>query len=163
MRISTTIGLSILLISLSACGKETLDVAQDVGILPAGCGTEGARLEANIDGEDYCASAQVLAVGDGSSVVVTGIDLLGNTLILQLDTLAVGDHAMTEAANGALYMQSGTSYTVAPDVSGVLTISSHDPATRKLEASFAVPVFNEMNGVTKQLQGNLEVSYSTEG
>jgi hypothetical protein len=163
MRIGTSIGLLLLVISFSACGKEALDVAQDVGILPSGCGSDGARLQASVDGEDYCASAQVLAIGDGTSVMITGLDLLGNTLVLQLDTLGVGEHAMTEAANGVLYMESGNSYTVAPDVSGVLSISSHDPATRTLKASFAVPVYNALNGVTKQLQGNLEVGYSTEG
>ncbi len=163
MRITNSIGLLVLAISFSACGKEALDVAQDVGLVPSGCGNEGARFQASINGEDYCASAQILATGDGSSVIVTGIDLLGSTLILQLDTLAVGDHAMTEAANGVLYMQAGTTYTIAPDAAGVLSVSTHDQAARKLKASFDVPVFNEMNGVTKQVQGTVDVTYSTGG
>jgi len=163
MRINSTIGLLVLALSFSSCAKETMDVAQDIGLLPSGCGTDGARFQASVAGSDYCASAQLLATGDGSSVIVTGIDLAGSTLILQLDTLGVGNHAMNEANNGVLYMQAGTTYTIAPNVSGVLTISAHDPATRTLKASFNVPVYNEMNGVSKQVQGDVEVTYSTGG
>lgn len=163
MRINSSLGLLVLALSFSSCAKETLDVAQDIGLVPNGCGSDGARFQASVAGSDYCASAQIIATGDGSSVIVTGIDLVGNTLVLQVDTLAIGAHAMNEANNGVLYMQAGTTYTIAPDVSGLLTISSHDPATRTLKATFDVPVFNEMNGVSKQVQGDVEVTYSTGG
>jgi len=163
MRITSSLGLLVLALSFSSCAKETLDVAQDIGLLPSGCGADGARFQASIAGSAYCASAQIIATGDGSSVIVTGIDLAGNTLVLQLDTLAVGEHPMNEASNGALYMQAGTTYTIAPNVAGVLTISAHDPDARKLKASFDVPVLNEMNGVTKQVQGEVDVTYSTGG
>lgn len=163
MRITSTLGMLVLALSFSSCAKETLDVAQDIGLVPSGCGTDGARFQASVDGSSYCASAQIIATGDDSSVIVTGIDLVGSTLVLQLDTLAVGDHAMNEASNGVLYMQAGTSYTIAPTASGVLSISAHDPATRTLKASFDVPVLNEMSGVTKQVQGEVDVTYSTGG
>lgn len=163
MRTTTTIALLAAFLSLASCAKETQDIAQDLGLIPGGCGTEGARLQASVGGEPYCATAQIIATGDGSSVIVTGIDLAGSTLILQLDTLALGEHPMNEASNGALYMQAGTTYTIAPSVAGVLTISAHDPDARKLKASFDVPVFNEMNGVTKQVQGEVDVTYSTGG
>lgn len=163
MRITYIFGLLVLALSFSSCAKEALDVAQDIGLVPSGCGSDGARFQASIAGSDYCASGQIIATGDGSSVIVTGIDLGGSTLILQLDTLAVGTHTMNEVGNGVLFMQAGTTYTIAPDVSGVLTISVHDPATRTLKASFDVPVFNETNGVSKQVQGEVEVTYSTGG
>jgi hypothetical protein len=140
-----------------------VDLAQDLGILPNTCGSDGSRVQASVDGDSYCANAQIIATGDGTSVIVTGVDLTGGTLVLQLDTLAVGDHAMTEASNGVLYMHVGTSYTIPPGGQGTVSVVVHDVQTRRLKATFSTPVFNELNGLTKQVQGEVDVTYSTGG
>lgn len=144
----------------TSCAKETTELAQEVGIIPAGCGSNGARMQATIDGASYCASAHVQAVGSDDAVVVTGVDLAGNSLILQADTLGIGDHLISEAENGLLYMHLGTAYVVGPQQSGTLTITHHDPATRTLRASFNASVFNEASGATRAVQGDLDVVYS---
>jgi hypothetical protein len=148
---------SLLLVS---CAKDVQEIAQDVGLIPDGCGSAGARLQATVGDIDYCANAQVLATGDGASVIVTGLDLAGGTLVLQLDTLAVGTHPITEATNGILFMHMGTTYTVAPGVSGDLVIASFDPVARKLSASFDTPLTNAVNGEVVQVVGQVEVTYS---
>jgi len=163
MRIFPATSIFLLALSLSSCAKDSVDVAQDLGLLPNTCGSDGARVQASIDGASYCASAQIIATGDGTSVIVTGVDLTGGTLVLQLDTLAVGDHAMTEAANSVLYMRTGTTYTIPSGGQGTLSIQIHDAQTRRLKATFTAPVFNELNGLTKQLQGEVDVTYSTGG
>jgi hypothetical protein len=163
--LSVFIGMATLTISLTfmACAKKAEDLAQDLGAIPEGCGTAGARLEAVIDGASFCANAQVNATGDGSSVIVTGIALDGSTLVLQIDQPIIGTHAITEAMNGLLWMQTGTTFTVAPGTQGTLTIQAHDPVVRTLQATFAAPLFNEMNGQSKQVEGQVEVTYTTEG
>lgn len=145
--------------TLQSCAKE----AQDLGIVPNTCGTDGARLQASFNGSSFCPTAQLIAVGDSSSVIVTGVDLTGNTLIIQLDTLAAGDHPMTEASNGVLYMHIGKSFTIAPGSTGSLNISSFDAQTRRIKATFQAPLFNEESGETRQLQGELDVTYSMGG
>jgi hypothetical protein len=153
----------VLALSLASCAKDSVDVAQDLGFLSITCGSDGARVQASVDGDSYCANAQIIATGDGASVIVTGVALSGGTLVLQLDTLAVGEHAMTEAMNGVLYMHLGTSYTIAPGGQGTLSILIHNAGSRRLKATFSTPVFNELNGLTKQVQGEVDVTYSTGG
>lgn len=151
-----------LLLSLliTSCAKDTTELAQDVGVIPAGCGTNGARMQATVDGASYCASAHVHAVGTDDAVVVTGVDLAGNSLILQADTLGIGDHLITEAQNGLLYMHLGTAYIVGPQQTGTLSITHHDPATRTLKAAFNASLFNEASGATRTVQGEIDVVYS---
>ena len=145
---------------ITSCAKDTAEVAQDLGVIPAGCGSNGARMQATIDGATYCASAHVHAVGTDDAVVVTGVDLTGNSLILQADTLGVGDHLISEAQNGLLYMHMGTAYVVGPQQTGTLSITHHDPATRTLKASFNASVFNEASGAIRAVQGDIDVVYS---
>ena len=112
--------LFVIALPFQSCVKDTAEIAQEVGLLPAGCGSDGARLQATVGGSSYCATAQLLAVGGEGSVMLTGVDLSGNTLILQLDTLGVGTHAITEASNSMLYMQTGSSFVSGPDSEGTL-------------------------------------------
>lgn len=163
MRSTTIPGFLLLAFLFTSCAKDSMDVAQDLGLLPNSCGSDGARVQASVDGDSYCANAQIIATGDGASVIVTGVALSGGTLVLQLDTLAVGEHAMTEAMNGVLYMHLGTSYTIAPGGQGTLSILIHNAGSRRLKATFSTPVYNELNGVTKQVQGEVDVTYSTGG
>lgn len=145
---------------LSACMKDTEDTAQDLGILPATCGTAGARLQASVDGASYCARAQLIATGDSSTVMVTGVDLTGNSLLLQVDTLAQGTFEINEMNNAIVYMQVGNTYVVDPAHPGTLTITAFNASTHELKAAFNVTLLNELNGQTRALNGDFEVVYT---
>ena len=146
--------------ALAGCAKETQELAQEVGLLPSTCGSDGARLQATVDGSSYCANAQVIATGGDGSAFVTGFDLTGSSIILQFDTLGVGTHAITEAANAVVYMQAGASFVVGPDQGGTLTITEHNPDTHRLKATFQTSLFNAMNGQTRTVEGNVDVIYT---
>lgn len=145
---------------LAGCMKDTEELAQDMGVLPSTCGSAGARMQATIDGSSYCATGQVIATSDGSSAVVTGVSLLGTTLVLQLDSLGLGTQAMTEASNGLLYMENGTSYTIMSPDQGSLSITHVDTVARALKADFEAVLRNEMSGATRAVQGSLDVVWA---
>lgn len=147
-------------ILFGACLKDSEEIAQDAGILPAGCGADGARIQATVDGSSYCASAQVHAVGDGQSVIITGVGLTGTTLVLQVDSLALGTQAMTEASNGLLYMENGTSYTVMPGAAGSISITQLDTSAHTIKASFGATLHNEMSGSSRALSGSVDVQWT---
>ena len=153
---------TVLLGCLAACVKDTEDLAQDLGVLPNGCGTDGARFQATVNGDSYCASAQVIATGEGFSVTVTGVDLTGNTLILQADSIAVGQQEMTEAGNGLLYMESGTTYVMLPGNTGTLTITEADTTAHILKATFDAILHNDASGDARHLAASLDVVYTVE-
>lgn len=163
MRKSLHFGILVLALTFVSCAKEAQDVAKDLGLIPSSCGSDGARFRATVGGEEYCAGAQILATGDGSSAIVTGIDFAGNTLLLQLDSLATGEQPMNEASNSLLYMQTGSTFTIAPNVEGTLNITHLDTGTRKLKATFQVPLLNVLTGATKLVEGEVDVTYSTGG
>ncbi|MBK8498295.1 MAG: hypothetical protein IPL52_05645 [Flavobacteriales bacterium] len=148
------------MIGFASCAKDTQEVAQDTGILPATCGSNGARVQASIDGSPYCSNAQVIATGDEGTVIVTGVDLLGSTLIVQADSLAIGAQPITDANNGLLYMQSGTPYVMMAGDPGTLTITAVDTIAHVLQASFSANLHNEMSGATRNVQGNVDVVYT---
>lgn len=145
---------------LGACLKDTEELAQDAGVLPASCGSDGARIQATVDGSSYCASAQVHAVGDGQSVIVTGVGLTGTTLVVQMDSIAVGTQSITEASNGVLYMENGTSYTVLPNQTGNLHITQLDTAARTIKAAIDVTLQNEASGSSRAISANIDVHWS---
>lgn len=157
------LGSLVIALMLVSCAKDAQEIAQDVGLIPSTCGSDGARLQATVGGSSYCANAQILATGDGSSVIITGIDLTGNTLVLQLDSLTTGEQVMNEASNSILFMQTGTTYTIAPHVEGSLQILLVDTLSRRLKATFQAPVRNAINGLSKQLEGEVDVMYTTGG
>ena len=80
----------------------------------------------------------VIGVGDGSSITITGINLTGGTLIMQLDSLATGPQAITEADNAIMYMNLGLPYTPLTTDPGTLTIATLDTVARKVTGSFEV-------------------------
>lgn len=157
--ISTLATLSAVIL-LSSCLKDTEELAQDTGLLPSTCGSAGARLQATIGSGSYCANGQLIATGDGSSVMITGIGLSGSTLIVQVDSLGIGVQAITEATNGLLYMENGNSYTINPIEPGTLHITEADTAARVLKASFSANLRNDMSGITRNVNGELDVVWS---
>lgn len=148
------------LATLTACAKAGKEVAEELGIIPSTCGADGARVQATVDGASFCADGQIVAVADGTSANVSGIGLLGNTLTLQLDTLAVGAYTISEAQNAMLYLATGTPYATMGDSAGVLTITAHDQAAHTLKASFQATLRNEMSGATKPVSGSVDVTYT---
>lgn len=143
---------------LASCMKDAEDAGRSLGLVTP-CGADGARLEGQVGGSAFCASAQLLAVGDGASVMVTGIALGGASLVIQFDSLAVGQQAVTEASNGMLYTEAGSMYTVMPQQPGLLTITHADTAARILKAAFEAVLHNEMSGQARAVQGSLEVTW----
>lgn len=152
--------LSTSLFTLVACAKAGKKVAEELGLVPSTCGSDGARVQAEIDGASFCADANITAMSDGTSASITGIGLLGNTFSVQLDSLAVGTRTVSEATNSILFMQAGTPYVVIGDSAGWLAIDHHDAAARRLKARFQATVFNEMNGRSKPLSGSVDVTYT---
>jgi hypothetical protein len=161
MNRSAFLSLAVLMTLFVACTKEN-EVAQEVGLVPDSCGSAGARIQASVDGGSYCANAQIMAVAGAGSAMVTGVDLLGNTLVIQFDTLAVGQHTITEAQNGVLYMQTGQTFTVAPGITGTLHITTYDSVQQVLSAHFSVQLYNEMSGATRVVDGEVDVVYTIE-
>lgn len=157
--IPTLIALSAIVL-LGSCLKDTEELAQDTGLLPSTCGSTGARLQATVGGSTYCANGQLIATGDGSSVLITGLSLSGTTLIVQVDSLVAGTQAITEASNGVLYMENGNTYVVHPNEPGSLIISEADTAARILKATFNANLRNEMSGVSRNVQGEVDVVWS---
>lgn len=145
---------------LTSCMKDSDRLPQQAGSLPATCGSAGARLQATVNGGSYCASGQVTAVGDGHSVVVTGLSLSGATLIVQVDSLALGTQAITEASNDLLFMENGNTYVMLPGQTGSITITAVDTTARVLKASFSATLGNEMSGVNRAIQGDLDVIWT---
>ncbi len=150
----------VLIAGLASCQKDTTEVARDLGVLPSTCGQDGARMQATIDGASYCGNAQLIATGDEGTVIITGIDLTGNTLIVQVDSLAVGEQDITEATNGVMYMHNGSPYVVMPGETGTLTITQVDTTAHVLKANFSVTLRNDMNGISHGVVGSLDVVYT---
>lgn len=163
MRPLHSLSLAIIALLFIGCAKDTAEVAQDLGVIPSSCGSDGARLQANTGDGTFCASAQVLAVGDGTSVMISGFDLTGSSIVLQVDTLGVGVHAITEAENALLFMQSGSTFATGQNTSGELTIDQHDATARRLKGSFEADLINAQNGAVRAVSGSFDVTYSTEG
>ena len=160
MRSTTTVVALLALALFTGCVKAGKEVAEEIGIIPSTCGTDGARLEAEVDGASFCADGQVVAVGDGSTANVTGLALLGSTITLQLDTLALGSFNIDEANNAILYMSLGTPYVSMGEAAGTLTITHCDGAARHVKGEFTATVRNEMSGAQKNLSGSFDVVYS---
>ena len=146
--------------TLSACAKAGKEVAEELGIVPSTCGSDGARFQATVGGDSFCADGQIMAVSDGISANITGLGLLGSTITLQVDTLAEGTYVINEAENAVLYMALGTPYVTMADQPGTLTITMHSANDRRLKASFEATVRNEMSGATKPVNGSIDVTYT---
>ena len=146
------------LVLLCSCVKPAQEVAEEIGLAPSGCGSDGARVQVDLDGSSFCADAQITAIADGLSAMITGIGLLGSTFTIQLDTLGVGVHTISEVANAIVFAQTGTPYITVGDSSGVVTIDQHDASTGRLKAHFQARVVNEMSGTSKPISGSVDVT-----
>jgi hypothetical protein len=150
-----------LLAGMTSCAKEAQDIASDVLPTPSTCGQAGTRVEATLDGASFCANAQVLAVGDGSSLMITGVSLLGNSLVLQIDSLGLGTQAISDADNPMLLMQAGSSFVSTATYPGTLHITLVDTAAHRFTATFDVTLRNEENGSARHVQGTADVTWTS--
>jgi hypothetical protein len=154
--------LPVVLLALLAtgCAKDALDAAQDAGLLPSTCGTEGARLQADAGGEAFCARAQVVAMGDGASVMISGFDLSGTSLVVQVDMSDVGSHPINQSSNAILYTQAGAVFGAGADTAGELVIELHDEAARRIRGTFDAGLINVQNGEVRSVRGSFDVTYT---
>lgn len=160
MRHSNLLILLVSIITLTACAKAGKEVAEELGLVPSTCGTDGARIQATIGSDTFCADAQIIAISDGTSANVSGVGLLGTTLTLQVDSIAEGTFAVSEAENAVLFMSLGTPYVSMADQAGTLTVTGLDTVARRLKADLEVTVRNEMNGATKNISASIDVTYT---
>lgn len=160
MRHTNLLLFSVSIVTLTACAKAGKEVAEELGLIPSTCGADGARVQATVDGSSFCADGQIVAVSDGESANVSGIGLLGNTLTMQVDTLAPGTYTIGEAENAMLYLATGTPYATMGDSAGRLTIEAHDETAHTLKVSFQATLRNEMSGSSKPVSGSADVIYT---
>ncbi len=155
------LSLAIIAFVFAGCAKDATGTGQDLGF-SSSCGTDGARLQANTGASSFCASAQVLAMCDGTSAMISGFDLTGSSIVLQIDDLGVGVHPISEAMNAVLFMRNGASFATGQDAAGELAIVQHDAAARRLKGSFEVDLINARNGDVLTVSGSFDVTYRTE-
>ncbi|MCB0765764.1 MAG: hypothetical protein KDB95_00995 [Flavobacteriales bacterium] len=160
MRHSKLLLFVIPMVLLFSCVKAGKEVAEELGIVPSTCGSDGARVQVDVDGSAFCADAHITAVSDGTSAIVTGVGILGSTFSIQLDTLGIGTHTISEATNTVMYMNAGTPFVSVGDDAGTVTIDLYDASTGRLKAHFEASVFNEMSGSSKSLSGSVDVTCS---
>ena len=145
-----------LLLCSTGCAKEA---AEELGLIPAGCGSEGARLEATVNGNSWCADANLTAAANGDEILVNGITVTGGTLTFQLDSMAVGAHPLREGRNSVLLTTFGLPYLSTDTDPGLITVHVHDTATNRLRAEFAVTLYSDLDGSTREVAGSMDVTY----
>jgi hypothetical protein len=116
-------------------------------------------VEATIDGSDWCANASVLAIGDGGTVMITGINALGTTLVLQVDSIGLGPQPITEASNALMYLSLGLPYTPLNSDPGQLIIATLDTAARRITGAFEVTLHADGGG-SRPVSGAFDVQYT---
>jgi len=151
----TPIILSLAALFLVSCAADEL---VDVVVPGDECGSSGARVEANVDGTDWCANTSVIGVGDGTSVIITGISLLGGTLVIQADSLAAGPHVISEASNTIMFTNLSLPYTPLNSDPGQLVIATLDTAARRVTGTFQVDLHADGGG-SKPVSGAFDVQY----
>jgi hypothetical protein len=149
-----------LALSLCSCVKD--NPVADAVIAPDVCGADGARMQATIGGGDWCASGSVLAVGSGTSAIITGISLAGGTLVINVDSVAVGEQAVSEAFNSVLYSSLEGSYVVPEATMGNLHITAYDPTAGRIQGTATAELRLNGEGATKQISATFDATLSGE-
>ncbi len=155
-----TLSACLLVALLVSCTKNAKEVAEELLPIPSGCGQDGARVQATLEGSSFCANAQVLAVSDGASLMITGLSMLGTSLMLQVDSIAVGSQPIGAGGNDMLLLQTGTAYVPAPGQPGTLVVTLADTTAHRFTASYDITLRNEDNASTRQVQGTVDVTWT---
>ncbi|MBX2979651.1 MAG: hypothetical protein KF905_10175 [Flavobacteriales bacterium] len=143
---------------LVACSKDD-DAPLAPQPAPAVCGIDGARLEATFDGGAFCANASLFA-SQAVSMTINGISQQGATLTLELDSVSVGTHAISEITNSILFTtQLAMAYQSTDATPGTLTITSHDTAAKRIRGSFSATLSNQIGLPSAAIAGNFDLYY----
>lgn len=150
--------LALVLVLFASCSKD-----KDDPVAPAPtntCGVAGARLQANLDGEAFCADASLFASLAVDVLTVNGISQQGATLTLELDSLSVGTHTMTEGTNSLLFTTTlGLAYRTSDGDPGSVTITSHDTSAKRIQGTCSADLYSPLGGVPKVISGNFDLYY----
>lgn len=138
---------------LNACVKE-----DPVDVLTPGCGSDGARVEATIGNSDWCANTSVMAHGSDGSAIITGVSLTGGTLIMEVDSIGIGQQPITEGSNAVLYTALEGSFTVPSMAHGTLDITNYDPTSGRLSGTVDVGLRLNGEGPSKQVAASFDVT-----
>lgn len=150
---SLSIGSLVCLALITACQKN--DIVEAVtGQRPA-CGSEGSRVEATINGSEWCGDALVHAVRQDSSVMVTAANLNTSNFSFSIDQAAVGTTPIQGDLNGVLYLENGITYIVAESSIGQLTISDFDSTTGRVRGELAV----QLQSISGQQQRTVHLTF----
>lgn len=136
--------------------EEDVDVES-----PLVCGLPNGTLKWTVDGAERCANTTLF--GDyGIFLTVNGISSEGQTLTFELDSLSVGTHELSPDVNFMLYTDNlAVAWEVTNEQPSTITITSHNEATNRLEATFQATVVNPLTGASKTLSnGQLSITYT---
>lgn len=93
-------------------------------------------------------------------LTLNGISQQGATLTLELDSLTVGAHDMTEGTNSLLFTTTlGLAYRTADGDPGTVTITSHDTSARRMQGTYAADLYSPLGGAPKAIVGNFDLYY----
>jgi hypothetical protein len=147
------------LLLVTACNKDDDDPTTPTPA-PVVCGIDGARLQATFDGSSFCANASLFASEAGGLMTINGITQQGATLTLELDSLSVGTHAMTETTNTILYTpQLALAYAATDGAPASVTITEHNVSTRRIRGNFSGPLYSPIGGAPKSISGSFDLVY----
>jgi hypothetical protein len=93
-------------------------------------------------------------------MTINGITQQGATLTLELDSLSVGTHAMTETNNTILYTtQLALAYAATDGAPASVTITEHNVSTRRIRGNFSGPLYSPIGGAPKSISGSFDLFY----
>ena len=144
-----------LILLVFGCVKEDGSVA-----LPGvgACGSDGHRIELSVDGNGWCAAANVTGVAspDGEALI-TGLGLSGQLFAFQIDSIMVGDFAINEAGNAVTWTENSDNFTSTTTDPGTLHISAYDPTEHRIRGSVEVTVHDAEAIASRTIAGEFDV------
>lgn len=152
-----TLFASLLLVSVAGCAKQ---VAEDLGVIPLVCGTDGARLQAAVNGEAWCADGNITAMADSNDLMLMGVSLSGSTLAFQLHHMVPGVHPLDGNTNTVLLSGLGAYHLSQDGDPGTLMVTIHDTVDHRLKAEFDVHLYSAQGAGSKHLTGSFDVQYT---
>lgn len=147
-------------LALAGCQKDEPTPPIAPGPAPASCGIDGARLQATFDGAAFCANVSLFASDAAGTITISGMSTQGSTLTLEIDSMSVGTHAITENTNAMLHTTTlAMSYTAMDALPGTLTIESHDLVLKRIKGTFSASLQGAFGGPPKTIIGSFDVFY----
>jgi len=140
---------------ITGCAKEKEEIPD-----PLSCDKPNGTLNWSFDGKSYCANSG-LSANLEDLLVLNGISAEGVSLSMLVDSVQPGTYQISLSKNGLTCTdRSGTVWMPSETVSGSITINSHSPSTRFIDASFVCTLQNAA-GQTKELKsGRFRITYT---